>query len=185
MKQQDEPLDGRARDEAGWELLRTEVESSTRAYTTRQRYRDVVENQVGPGIGGLLIREATVAALDRFLRAMAEDVGPASAKLCKTVLSGMLSLAVRHNILQANPVREVSKIATQAPDVRALSVDEVRALRAQLRADTKAVRGDLPAVVDIMLATGFGGDPVDDRIGQDLSLHPVAPVAYMHHFGVG
>jgi integrase len=143
--------------------LRTEIDGSSRAHATRERYRDVVENQVAPGIGGLMIREATVAALDRYLREVAEQVGPASSKLCKTVLSGMLSLAVRHNALQANPVREVSKIATEPPDVRALSVEEVHALRAQLRADKKAVRGDLPEVVDMMLATGA-------RIGEVLAL---------------
>jgi integrase len=143
--------------------LRTEVDGSKRAHTTRDRYRDVVENQIVPGIGGLLLREVSVGALDRYLRTVAAEVGPASAKLCKTVLSGMLSLAVHHNVLQANPVREVSRIATEPPDVRALSVEEVHALRAQLRGDKKAMRGDLPAVVDMMLATGC-------RLGEVLAM---------------
>jgi hypothetical protein len=38
-----------------------------------------------------------------------------------------------------------------------VSVEEVRALRAQFDADKKAVRGDLPDVVDMMLATGVLG----------------------------
>jgi integrase len=94
---------------------------------------------------------------------MAEDVGPASSKLCKTVLSGIRSLAVRHGALPANPPREVSKIATEAPDVRALSAEEVRALRAQLRADKKAGRGDLPDVVNVTLGTGA-------RVGEVLAM---------------
>ncbi|MDF9877481.1 integrase [Cellulosimicrobium cellulans] len=143
--------------------LRTEIDGSSRSTNTRQRYRDIVEKQVVPGIGSLLVRECTVAAMDRYLRRVTDEKGAATAKLCKSVLSGMLTLAVRHNAAPSNPLRDVSPIESEQREVRALSPDEVKALRAALLVDKRAVRADLPALVDVMLATGA-------RIGEVLAL---------------
>ncbi|MBE7699234.1 site-specific integrase [Oerskovia sp. Sa1BUA8] len=143
--------------------LRTEVDASKRSTNTRQRYRYVVETFIVPGVGGLTVREATVAAMDRYLKRVTDETGAATAKLCKSVLSGMMALAVRHNAAPANPLRDVSRIESADNEVRALSFDEVRALREMLRVDQKAAAVDLPALVDVMLATGA-------RIGEVLAL---------------
>ncbi|MBU4214302.1 MAG: site-specific integrase [Actinobacteria bacterium] len=142
---------------------RTEVEHSDRAANTRQRYRGVVDGYVIPGMGGLVVREATVARVDQFLRTTTDEKGAATAKLCRTVLSGMLALAVRHNAAAANPVRDAAAIESPEHEVRALAMAEVKALRASLAADKRAVRADLPDLVDVMLATGC-------RIGEALAL---------------
>jgi integrase len=96
--------------------------------------------------------------------------GNATAKLCKTVLSGMLGLAARHGALDGNPLRDVATIPTNHTEVRALTVAEVGALRAGLRqwAADKNQAGRYPTVdmldvVDIMLATGA-------RIGEALAI---------------
>lgn len=143
--------------------LRTEVDGSKRSTNTRQRYRYVVDTYVSPGTGGLTIREATVAAMDRYLKRVTDEVGPASAKLCKTVLAGMMAVAVRHGAASSNPLRDVSPIEEPHREVRALSPDETRALRAAVRSDKKAGAADLPALIDVMLATGA-------RIGEVLAL---------------
>lgn len=144
--------------------LRTRIENTDRLATnTRERYRDVVERYVDPGVGGLTVREATVPALERFLTDVTGSSGPGTAKLCRTVLSGMLDLAVLHGAATANAAKSTSVIATEGRDVRALSVDEVKALRAALRGDRKAQRADLPLLVDLMLATGC-------RIGEALAI---------------
>ncbi|MEJ1180065.1 MULTISPECIES: hypothetical protein [unclassified Pseudarthrobacter] len=69
-----------------------EFEDTGRALNTRRRYRDIMDNYVCPGVGGLRIREATVSTLDRFLKTMRTKHGNATAKLCKTVLSVALSV---------------------------------------------------------------------------------------------
>ncbi|MFW0773557.1 tyrosine-type recombinase/integrase [Paenarthrobacter nitroguajacolicus] len=147
-----------------------EFEDADRALNTRRRYRDIMDNYVSPGVGGLRIREATVSTLDRFLKTMRTKHGNATAKLCKTVLSGMLGLAARHGALDGNPLRDVATIPTNHKEVRALTVPEVGALRAGLRqweaAKTQAGRYptvDILDVVDIMLATGA-------RIGEALAI---------------
>lgn len=143
--------------------LRTEVDDSKRAINTRTRYRDVVATHVIPGVGGLLIREATVGALDRFLKRVAAETGAPTAKLCKTILSGMMALAVREGAAPANTARDVSPIEAAHKEVRALTADEVRALRFTLASDEAAASVCLPQIVDMMLATGA-------RIGEVLAL---------------
>ncbi|MDI3211689.1 site-specific integrase [Arthrobacter sp. AL12] len=141
-----------------------------RAINTQRRYREVLDSYVGPGVGGLTVREATVSRLDRFLKATTAKHGSATAKLAKTVLSAMLGLAARHGAVGANPLRDVAKVPTNHKDVRALTVEEAAALRTGLRQwqrDSKP-RGrkrpdDLLDVVDVMLATGT-------RIGEALAL---------------
>lgn len=149
--------------EVGRRWLEERVDGSDLATNTRQRYRDVVEKYVTPGVGGLTVREATTPRTESYLKQVTAASGPATAKLCRTVLTGMLALATVHGATPANPMRETSVIASHTPEVRALTVPEVRSLRAALRADKVAVRGDLPLLVDLLLATGC-------RIGEVLAL---------------
>lgn len=141
-----------------------------RALNTRRRYEDIKDNYVVPGVGGLRIREATVSTLDRFLKTMRTKHGNATAKLCKTVLSGMLCLAARHGALDGNPLRDVATIPTNPHEVRALTLPEVVALRAGLQqweaAKTQGGRYptvDMLDVIDVTLATGC-------RIGEAMAI---------------
>lgn len=135
---------------------------------TRDEYRAVTNGIVVPGIGGLRVVEATTSNLDRFLQGIAAT-RPARARQAKVVLRGMLGLAVRHDALSVNPIDGVGQIRRPARNVRALSVDELHALRASVRAWQQAGEHgpkrapDLLDVVDVMLGTGA-------RIGEVLAL---------------
>lgn len=146
-----------------------EVEQSTRTPQTVAMYRRNVERFVKPGIGGLSLWEATAGQLDRFLKAMAAET-PGQAKTTKTVLGQMFSLAARHDAVKANPVRDTRLPERRRSAVRALSVEEVRALRRGLRAylgePARSGPGrpqDLADLVDIALGTGM-------RVGELLGL---------------
>lgn len=141
---------------------RTKIDGH-RAINTVKRYRDVIDGVVTPGVGGLLIREATVGALDRFLQRTATERGAATAKLARTILSGAMALAVREGAAPFNPVRDVEAIASETKHVRALGAGDVEALRADLTSDLAAVSVDLHHLVDVMLGTGA-------RIGEVLAL---------------
>ncbi|WP_430868310.1 tyrosine-type recombinase/integrase [Demequina aurantiaca] len=142
--------------------LQTEVEGSDRASNTRKRYKEIVEKRIIPGIGGLLVREATVARLDAYVTSVAAD-SQSTANLCRSVLVGMFRLAVRHDARTSNPMREIRTIRSPAKDVRALTATEISELRRILYSDKKAARADLPAIVDVMLATGC-------RVGEALAI---------------
>lgn len=131
---------------------------------TMQAYRDRLDRQIIPGLGELRVRELTVGVLDRHLRLIATKHGGATAKMCRSVLSGMCGTAARHDALPSNPVKSVGTVrATAKKAPRALSIAELRQLRAALTYDDKAVARDLPDLVSFLMATGL-------RIGEAAGL---------------
>ena len=143
-----------------------EIEGGDLAINTVKRYRESLENQVIPALGSLQIREASVTRLDRFLKATSAGTGAPTAKVCKTILSGMMGLAVRHGALPTNPVRDVAGVTVVKKEPRALTVDEIRAAREAVRQWQSGVRPegvakrgrpptqDLLPLLDLLLATG-------------------------------
>src|SRR5699024_10609458 len=90
-----------------------------------------------------------------------------SAQHAKVVLGGMVALAVRHDAVSTNPVREVVLPKNTANRKRepktVLTTTELAGLRVHLRASEKATRRDLPDVIDMLSALGC-------RIGELLAL---------------
>ncbi|RBM19235.1 site-specific integrase [Prauserella sp. PE36] len=140
-----------------------EVKRQGKAASTVDAYDDALRLHVIPSVGGLRVRELTVGVADRFLSSVRDKTGPSAAKHAKTVLSGVMGLATRHEAIDHNPMRDVSPITVERKDARSLSLEEVRALRGGLRQDEKAVDRDVPALVDFMLGTGM-------RIGEVLAV---------------
>jgi integrase len=134
-----------------------------RAASTLAAYEDSIRLHVGPGIGSLQLREVTVGVCERFLVAVKANAGPGAARHARTVLSGVLGVAARHEAIRGNPVRDVSRITSSREPARSLTLQEVRDMRAALRRDQLAVDRDLPDLVDFMLGTGL-------RIGEVLAM---------------
>jgi integrase len=143
--------------EAWW----SEMEQGRHSPGTCRNYRDRLDRQVIPSLGRLRVRELTTGTIDRHLRVVKDKHGAATAKLVRTVLSGMCSLAIRHDALERNPVRDASAITRTAPrkPPQALTAAQAAQLRAAVTYDQKATSRDLPDLVSMMLATGL-------RIGE-------------------
>src|SRR3954452_21066520 len=77
---------------------------------TLPAYRDRLARQLLPRLGQLRIRELSVGILDRHLRDIADHHGIATARMCRSVLSGMCALAARHDALPHNPVKDLGRI---------------------------------------------------------------------------
>ena len=146
-----------------------EIKAAGRAENTRRRYRETLDNHILPALGGLRIREANVSRVDRFLKTTTDKAGAATAKLCRSVISGLMGLAVRHGAADSNPARDVAAITMPKPKPRAMKPDEIRDLRAAVQTyQDQPRRGrymatDLLAIVDLLLGTGA-------RIGELLAL---------------
>lgn len=132
--------------------------------TTIQSYRNRLDRQLLPGLGELRMRELSVGIVDRHLRLVAKDHGVATAKMTRSVLSGVCTLATRHDALDRNPVRDVGAFTGQAKrSPRAMTVPQLKQLRAALTYDEQAADRDLPDLVALMMATGM-------RIGEATGL---------------
>jgi integrase len=145
------------------EVWLSEIEARDLASSTKELYRDVVERRLNPGVGALRVREVSVATAERFIKTVLTNTGASTAKTTRTVLSGVLGLAVRHGALARNPVRELSRISHPRKTVRTLSHDEAVSLLDKVRTDPEAARLDLPDLIELMLGTGV-------RVGEACAL---------------
>jgi Phage integrase central domain len=81
------------------------AEQGARSPTTAQLYRLNLTTHVLPALGELRLREVTVPQRDLFVQTLHTPRGIATAKIARTVVSGVLGLAVRHGAIASNPVR--------------------------------------------------------------------------------
>jgi integrase len=134
------------------------------APTSRERYTKLAVDLITPGMGDLQVREITVPAINRFLAAIARKHGYGTAKMTRSVLSGMVQLAIDHGALRDNPVRQARRLeAPRRPAPRALSVAEHAELLDKVAADPKAREMDLVDLIEFLSATGT-------RIGEASAL---------------
>lgn len=147
------------------EQVSRQVDDGERAPNTLRVYRCAVEQHIRPRIGGLRLGEATVARVDGFLLDVRGTVGVGMAKSCRAALSGMFGLAVRHDVLATNPVRDTSRLTRTRPAKKARALTQVERDRwlAAMAADELAVRHDIPDLTRFLLATGA-------RIGECLAV---------------
>ncbi|MEV6303892.1 site-specific integrase [Actinoplanes sp. NPDC051861] len=135
---------------------------------TVDHYANNLHYWILPGIGDMTIRQATVGALDRYLKTLART-HPSGAQRCKSTLLQMFSLAVRHGALPANPVRDVGRLPKPRKIVQAMTLDEIERVRHALHLwrTTKAVGPKKSRactdLFDLLLATGC-------RIGEACAL---------------
>jgi len=151
-----------------YELWETRFEEKAaageRSPNSLQVYRSVAAKHVLPAIGELRIGEASTPRLDDVISKIRRTVGASTAKTCRSIISGVMGLAVRYGAISTNPVRDVESIEHKAKkSPRALTGDEVQLVRKQLATDERAVHADLPDMVTFMLGTGV-------RIGEALAV---------------
>ncbi|SFB52790.1 Site-specific recombinase XerD [Amycolatopsis marina] len=134
--------------------------------TTYHHYRRQLRNHVLPALGQLLLSECTVPRLERFLDTLADVHGlaPETRRGIRTVISGVLQLAVRHGVLPHNPVRDLEPIVggPVRPTVT-FTPEQAREFLAAVDTDHHAARTDLPDLLHLLFGTGA-------RLGEALAL---------------
>ena len=135
------------------------VQLGKRSPTTAEAYRYRWDRHVRDGLGSLRVRELTVSRLDRLVVQVHDRYGTGAAKTTRTVLSGLVGLAVRHDALERNLVRDVGRIENSASSARSLTAAQAVDLREKISNDAKCREWDLVDFTDFMLATGL-------RIGE-------------------
>jgi integrase len=143
---------------------------------TVNHYANNLHYWILPAIGDMTLREATVGALDRYLKTLART-RPSAARRCKGTLLQMFSLAVRHGALPTNPVRDVGRLSKPRKMVQAMTFDEIERVRHALHLwrTTKAVgpkkKRTCTDLFDLLLATGCRIGEACALRWQDIDLH--------------
>lgn len=142
------------------------VADGRRSPGTADAYRSVLKTCVLPHLGQLRLRELDAPAVDRMVTAARTATSAARAKTARSVISGMVELAIRRGVYRgANPARGVIRIEGGRPRrrPRSLTAGERQAWLEALRANRRALEWDLPDLTLLMLATGM-------RIGEALAV---------------
>jgi integrase len=121
-------------------------------------YSSTVRNQIVPVIGERRLRDCRTSVLDRVIKDRAA-LGYSPAMLRK-VLHGMFDVAVRHDVMASNPVREVARISRPRREIEYLDLAQIQDVRSLIEASTRKARpgpqptNDLKDAVDLILGTG-------------------------------
>lgn len=119
--------------------------------------------KIKKALGSLKVKQVTPATIDRHLAAIVGQGHAPKAKLHLRILRGMMALAVKHEAIELNPVRDQDPITHQARKTKSLGIDQLQELRTHLRAwlaDDNRSHGGIPRsaklvqAADILLATG-------------------------------
>jgi integrase len=123
---------------------------------TIRLYEGTIRRAIRPALGSLRVRELTVATIHRHLQAVAKTNGPATAKACRAILSGICAFATQRDALDRNPVRDAGPPRQTTPKrlPTSLTVAQAKQLMALLSYDNVAIAHDVPDLVGFMLATG-------------------------------
>jgi integrase len=141
------------------------VGDGRRSPSTLGLYRHILDNHVLPGVGDLRLSELSASRVDKFIHDKRRDKGYATAKLCRSVMSGICAFAVRRDAMRSNPVRDIAPLEDHGRQgARALTVAECEEWLQILDADPFAVRKDLPDLVRFLLGTGC-------RLGEAVGVH--------------
>ncbi|NMO88204.1 phage integrase central domain-containing protein [Actinomycetospora sp. TBRC 11914] len=144
--------------------------------STHALYVFHLDSTILPALGALRLRECSVARIDAFLEALEPRYAANTRRKLRSIVSGVLQVAVLHEALASNPVRELERIeqpkGQRKAKPRGLTPEERRALLlwldsssddvAVLRKQQLARSADLPDLVRFFLGTGL-------RIGEALA----------------
>ncbi|SDH75312.1 tyrosine-type recombinase/integrase [Agrococcus jejuensis] len=139
-------------DELADRFLASKVNLAPRSIDT---YRQTIDHHVRPRVGRVSVGEATVDRLQRFLLSVQAESGPGAAKACKSVLSGMLGLAVRSGSLRTNPVRDLEAIARpERGGAEAIPLADLPVLVERVIADERLRQLDVADLIVFLAGTG-------------------------------
>lgn len=142
-------------------------------------YRSTVRNQVVPVIGERRLRDCRTSVLDRVVKDRAAlNYSPT---MLRKVLHGMFAVAVRHDVMASNPVREVARISRPRREVKYLDMDQIQDVRSLIDASIGSQRpgprptNDLKDAVDLILGTGCRIGETGALISSEIDLGAANP----------
>lgn len=138
---------------------------------TKENYRDDLRRYVRPAFGQLTLGEITTGRVEQFLRAE-EAVSYSRVKHARTLLNQLFDFALRHDAITRNPCEGTSRLSRPKQEIRALTLEQIQAIRAAAAAwrtgtETKGPKpdGQVRDICEVLLGTSM-------RPGEVLALRP-------------
>ncbi|MEV5834087.1 site-specific integrase [Nocardia sp. NPDC052112] len=113
--------------EQSLDLYRSEIEVSNDIRASKDTIK------IKSALGGLRLWEATTSRIDAHLKRIMLNGHREKARRQRVILSEMMSMAVRHDAIDQNPVREVADLPRKRQKPRAADLETLTELREQLR----------------------------------------------------
>jgi len=180
--------------------LREDAASGQITANTLRNYTSWTNNWIVPNMGSLVFGngEVSVAACEGLIKKVRRETSLDGAKSCRAILSAICTFAIKHKLIQHNPVRSAKRLKKTAEDHKeklAMTLEQrtemIEALRkygekkqfdsmGRSLGERGKVWRDLPDLAEAMLATG-------GRIGElicvygDEVLPPEKKVSLTHH----
>jgi integrase len=154
------------------ELWLADLESRDLAANTKENYRTDLRLHVRPYFEHYTLGEITTGRIETFLKAEAA-ASYSRAKHSRNVLNQLFSFALRQDALPRSPLEGTSQLTKPKTQVRALSLEQVQAIRAaaagwRREPGRKGPKPDdqVRDVIEVLAGTGL-------RPGEVLALRPV------------
>lgn len=168
------------------EVFLVELERSDKASRTKDKYATTVKKYIAPKLASIRIGEASPGVIDYFIRNVADNTGPSTARTCGAVLSWMFKIALRHDAVSVNPVLGLSIPRTQTAKPQALDAAQFQELRTKLIAwEKEPALGrtrtqELHEMVDFLISTGVRPGELLALRWDDLDLESDPPTIFVN-----
>lgn len=131
------------------------------AHGTRQGYRDHFRLHVLPAFEHYTLTEITTGRVEWYLKSQA-SFSNSRAKQSRTLLNLVFAFAMRHDAVDRNPVAGTSALVTAKSSPRALSLEQISAIRAAATAWRTAPGlpgpksdGQVRDIIEVLLGTAL------------------------------
>lgn len=168
------------------DLYLLELDRSDKASRTKDKYSFSVKKYITPALGSIRIGEATSGVIDYFIRDVVDNAGPATARTCGAVLSGMFKIARRHDAVTTNPVLGISIPRTASAKPHALTPEQFLDLRSKLIAwENEPALGrtrtqELHEIADFLIFTGLRAGELFALRWEDIKLDTTPPTVFIN-----
>jgi integrase len=144
---------------------------------TLDKYEREGKQFILPALGGMRLRELTTSRADNFLKNVRQTRSLSTARRMKANLSSMCSLAVRHDAMTTNVVRDTAKLPKPRKEIFALAIEDVAVIRQAMADDrTNPLRTgrrpdkQLEQIIEVILGTSARPGEVLAIRKQDVDL---------------
>lgn len=141
------------------------------ATNTKENYRTCLRLHVRPAFEHYTLAEITTGRVEWFLARQAK-VSASQARQTRTLLNMLFAYAIRHDAIARNPVEGTSQLRRTEPTPKALTIDQIAAIRkaaAKWRSEPglpgPRPDGQVRDIIEVLLGTAM-------RIGEVLALRP-------------